>query len=64
MLHHASAYEVVRDADKILAQTQQYVRSEQDTTPVVASAMDVDFSSEEDLIDLVDNMGELRVGEW
>lgn len=64
LLHHGTTYEVVREADKILAQSQQYIRSEQDTTPVVACSMDMDFSSEEDLIDIVDNLGELLVGEF
>ena len=64
LLHHGTTSEVVRKADKILAQAQQYVRSEQDTTPVVTSSMKVDFSHEEDLLDMVDSLGELLVGEF
>lgn len=62
LLHHGTTSELVRGTDKILAQSQQYIRSEQDTTPVVACSMDVDFSSEEELLKIVDNLGELLLG--
>lgn len=62
LLHHGTTLEIVHEADKILAQSQQYIRSEQDTTPVVACFMDVDFSNEEQLVKLIDSLGELLVG--
>ena len=61
--HYGSTSEIVRGADKILVQAHQYIRSEQDITPVVASAMDVDFSSEGELLQLVHSLGELLVGQ-
>lgn len=62
LLHHGTTSELVRGADKILVQSQQYIRSEQDTTPVVACSMDVDLSGEEELLQIVDNLGELLLG--
>ena len=64
LLHHGTTSELVRGADKVLVQCQQYIRSEQDTTPVVACFMDVDLSSEGELLDLMENFGELLVGEY
>lgn len=55
LLHHGTTSEV-RGADKVLAQSQQYIRSEQDTTPVVACSMDVDLSNEGELLLLVENL--------
>lgn len=63
LLHHGTTSELVREADKILVQSQQYIRSEQDITPVVACAMDVDFSSEKELVQLVNTLGQLLFGE-
>lgn len=63
LLHHATIPEVVRGADKILAQAQQYIRSEQDATPAVACSMEIDFDTEGELRDLVESFGELILGE-
>ena len=61
--HYSTTSEIVRGADKVLVQAHQYIRSEQDVTPVVACSMDVDFSYEGELLQLVDSLGELLVGE-
>ena len=62
LLHYGTTSEVVKKADKIIAQAQQYAHSEQDTTPVVTCCMEIDFSSEEELIQRVDTLGELLLG--
>ncbi len=60
--HYGTTSEIVRGADKVLVQVHQYIRSEQDITPVVACSMDVDFSSEGELLELVHSLGGLLVG--
>ena len=57
-----SPSKVVRHADYILAQAQQYVRSEQDTHPVANDCIGADFSCEEELLQLVEGLGQLRMG--
>lgn len=62
LLHYGSTSEVARGADKILAEVQQYVHSRQDTTPVVGCDMEVVFSKEEQILLLVETLGEILVG--
>ena len=54
--------EVVRGVDNTLAQAQQYIRSEQFVTPMVAVDIEADFSSESDLLKLVEDLGQLQLG--
>lgn len=58
-----STSEVVRHADHLLAQAQQYMRSEQDTNPATNDCIEADFSREEELLQLVKGLGQLYTGE-
>ena len=58
-----STSEVVRHADHLLAQAQQYVRSEQDTNPATNDCIEANFSREEELLQLVKGLGQLYTGE-
>ena len=53
---------MVRETDKILAHVHQYIRSEQDTTPVVSCDIQVDFSEEHQLMRSIESLGEVLVG--
>ncbi len=63
LLHHAATSAVVRETDKILAHVQQYVRLEQDTTPIVSCDMKIDFSKEDRLLESIELLGEIIAGE-
>ena len=54
--------EVVMGVDKTLAHAQQYIRSEQFATPTVAVDMDASFTTEADVLKLVEGLGQLQLG--
>ena len=62
LLYLSEPSEVLRGVDKTLAHARQYTRSEQFVTPMVAVDMETDFSSESDVLQLVEGLGHLQLG--
>ena len=62
LLYLSEPSEVLRGVDKTLAHARQYTRSEQFITPMVAVDMETDFSSESDVLQLVEGLGHLQLG--
>ena len=62
LLYLSEPAEVLRGVDKTLAHARQYTRSEQFVTPMVAVDMETDFSSESDVLQLVEGLGHLQLG--
>lgn len=62
VLYQSGFSSVVRNADKVLAQAQQYVRSEQDVTPMVTACIEADFNPEVELLEVMERLGTLQLG--
>ena len=56
--------QVVRQAEMLVAQVQQYVRSDQDTNPVVSDAIQAHFEAKGELLQLAEQLGELKLREY
>ena len=63
LMNQSEPHEVVASGDKQLAQAQQCMRSEQDTTPMVSDCMQTSFDSEQKIMEAVERLGQLQTGE-
>ena len=63
LMNQSEPHEMVASGDKQLAQAQQCVRSEQDTTPMVSDCMQTTFDSGQKILEAIEKLGELQIGE-